>query len=87
VVQADEFHSDLLTVFVCPVSSDLQDKLPLRPMIEAAPENGLRLRSQIVTDKMAALRRDRIRRVIGRIDAGTSGQLDSALLVLLGLSR
>jgi mRNA interferase MazF len=87
VVQANEFHSDLLTVFVCPVSSDLQDKLPLRPMIEAAPENGLRLRSQIMTDKMAAIRRDRIRRVIGRIDAATSERLDSALLVVLGLAR
>jgi mRNA interferase MazF len=87
VVQANEFQSDLLTVFVCPVSSDLQDKLPLRPMIEAAPENGLLLRSQIMTDKMAALRRDRIRRVIGRIDTETSKQLDSALLVVLGLTR
>jgi mRNA interferase MazF len=87
VVQSNEFHSDLSTVFVCPVWSDLQDRLPLRPMIEAAPDNGLRLRSQIMTDKMAALRRDRIRRVIGRIDSATSEQLDSALLVVLGLAR
>ena len=56
-------------------------------MIEVTPENGLRLRSQIMTDKLVALRRDRIRRVIGRIDAQTSEQLDRALLVLLGLSR
>ena len=56
-------------------------------MVEAAPDNGLRLRSQIMTDKMAALRRDRIRRVIGRIDAETSQQPDRALLVVLGLTR
>jgi mRNA interferase MazF len=87
VVQSDEFADDLSTIFVCPVSSDLQDKLPLRPRIEAAPENGLRLRSQIMTDKMVALRRHRIRRVIGRIDTETSKQLDSALLVVLGLAR
>lgn len=80
VVQSDEFAADLSTIFVCPVSSDLQDRLPLRPQIEAAPQNGLRLRSQIMTDKMVALPRDRIRRVIGRIDTGTSKQLDSALL-------
>jgi hypothetical protein len=30
---------------------------------------------------------DRIRRVIGRIDTETSKQLDSALLVVLGLTR
>ena len=87
VVQSNESTVHLSTIFVCPVSSDLQERLPLRPIIEIAPGNGLRLRSQIMTDKLAALRRDCIRRVIGRIDAETSEQLDRALLVLLGLSR
>jgi mRNA interferase MazF len=87
IVQGNESAAGLSTIFVCPVSSDLQERLPLRPLIEVAPENGLRLRSQIMTDKLVALRRDRIRRVIGRIDAETSEQLDRALLVLLGLSR
>jgi mRNA interferase MazF len=87
VVQDDRFNAGLATIFVCPVSSDLQDGLSLRPVIEVAPENGLRLRSQIMTDKLVALRRDRIRRVIGRIDAETSEQLDRALLLVLGLTR
>lgn len=87
VVQADEFNDQLSTVFICPISSDLQEGLPLRPMIEAEPSNGLRLRSQIMTDKMIALRRDRVRRVIGRVGAETSERLDRALLVMLGLAR
>jgi mRNA interferase MazF len=87
VVQGDNFNAGLSTVFVCPVSSDLQDRLPLRPVIEVTPRNGLRLRSQIMTDKLVALRRDRIRRVIGRIDTETSEQLDRALLLVLGLAR
>jgi mRNA interferase MazF len=87
VVQGDRFTADLSTVFVCPLSSDIQDTFLLRPLIESAPRNGLRLRSQIMTDKLVALRRDRIRRVIGHIDAETSEQLDRALLVVLGLSR
>jgi mRNA interferase MazF len=86
VVQADEF-AGLSTIFVCPVSSDLQDGLSLRPVIEVAPGNGLHLRSQIMTDKLVALRRDRIRRIIGRITAETSEQLDRALLLVLGLAR
>jgi mRNA interferase MazF len=86
VVQADEFNA-LSTIFICPISSDLQERLPLRPIIEANPSNGLRLRSQIMTDKMIALRRDRIRRVIGHIDRKTSEHLDRALLVVLGLAR
>jgi len=87
VVQDDRFSTGLATIFVCPISSDLQDRLLLRPLIEVAPENGLRLRSQIMTDKLVALRRDRIRRVIGRIDAETSEKLDRALLLVLGLTR
>jgi mRNA interferase MazF len=87
VVQGDKFAAGLSTIFVCPISSDLQAGLSLRPLIEAAPENGLRLRSQIMTDKLVALRRDRIRRVIGRIDTETSERLDSALLLVLGLAR
>jgi len=87
VVQAEEFNEELSTVFICPVSSDLQERLPLRPMIEANPSNGLRLRSQIMTDKMVALRHERVRRVIGHIDAETFEKLDRALLVVLGLAR
>ena len=85
IVQADEFK-DLSTVFICPVTSDVQERLPLRPIIEARPSNGLRLRSQIMTDKMIALRQDRVRQVIGHIDSETSEQLDRALLVVLGLA-
>jgi mRNA interferase MazF len=87
IVQADEFSKDLSTVFICPVSSDVQEKLPLRPIIEAEASNGLRLRSQIITDKMIALRQDRVRQIIGHIDSETSEQLDRALLVVLGLAR
>jgi mRNA interferase MazF len=87
VVQADEFNETLSTIFICPISSDLQEDLPLRPIIEARPSNGLRLRSQIMTDKMIALRHDRVRRLIGRIDRETSERLDRALLVVLGLAR
>ncbi|WP_283806434.1 type II toxin-antitoxin system PemK/MazF family toxin [Bradyrhizobium murdochi] len=65
VVQADKFTKDLSTVFVCPLSSDVQEGLLLRPITEAKPSNGLRVRSQIMTDKMIALRHDRVRSIIG----------------------
>jgi mRNA interferase MazF len=40
-----------------------------------------------MTDRLVALRRNRIRRVIGRIDTKTSEQLHRALLLVLGLSK
>ena len=87
IVQADELAEGLSTTFICPISSDIQEGLSLRPIMEANPSNGLRLRSQIMTDKMIALRRDRIRGAIGQVGAETSEQLDRALLLVLGLAR
>ncbi len=40
-----------------------------------------------MTDKMLALPRNRVRRVIGTIDPETSDRLDTALLLVLGLTR
>ncbi len=87
VVQADELGAGTTTVLVCPITSDVTEKLPVRPAVEPKVENGLRLRSQIMTDKMLALPRSRVRRVIGSIDSETTGRLNTALLIVLGLAR
>jgi len=87
VVQADEFNDRALTVLVCPLTSDVSQELTLRPIIPGDAETGLRQRSQIMTDKMLALRRDRIRGVIGRIGDAANEKLDRALLIVLGLTR
>ena len=87
IVQADELGDATTTVLICPITSDVTEKLPIRPIVEADAGNGLRIRSQIMTDKMLALRRDRIKRVVGSLDSRTSEQLDRALLIVLGLAR
>jgi mRNA interferase MazF len=40
-----------------------------------------------MTDKISALRRDRVRRVLGSLDGETSERLNSALMTVLGLVR
>ena len=87
IVQADELGDDTTGVLVCPITSELTDRLPVRPTVEADTGNGLRLRSQIMTDKTLAVPRDRIRRVLGSFDPHTMDRLDRALLVVLGLAR
>jgi mRNA interferase MazF len=87
IVQADELGSSTTSVLVCPMSSEVTEFHRLRPVVEPTVNNGLRLRSQIMTDKINALRRDRVRQVLGSLDADTSERLDSALLVVLGLAR
>ena len=40
-----------------------------------------------MTDRMLALRRDRVRNVLGTIEPTAREQLDRALLLILGLAR
>jgi mRNA interferase MazF len=87
IVQADELGRSTTSVLVCPMSSEVTAAHRLRPVVEPTASNGLRLRSQIMTDKINALRRDRVRQVLGSLDTDTSERLDSALLVVLGLAR
>ena len=87
VIQADELGSATTSVIVCPLSSEIGRSARLRPIVDPNEANGLQKRSQIMTDKVSALRRDRIRRVIGALDGEALGRLDRALLVVLGLAR
>jgi mRNA interferase MazF len=87
VVQADIFNESAGTILVCPLTSDITERMPLRPILQAAADTELRERSQIMTERMMALRVDRIRGVLGSIDTTTAEQLDRALLIILGLGR
>jgi mRNA interferase MazF len=89
IVQSDELGDDTTTVLACPLSSDVAGVRDprLRPVVEPAAANGLRARSQIMTDKIFAQRRARVRQVIGAVDDDTSNRLDAALLLVLGLAR
>jgi mRNA interferase MazF len=87
IVQSDELGA-LSSLIVCPMSSHVDDTNNLmRPIVAPTVQNGLLVRTQIMTDKLNTLRRDRIRRVIGTLDSDTRERLDSALLMVLGLSR
>jgi len=87
IVQADELGEETTTVLVCPITSELTERLPIRPTVEADAGSGLRLRSQIMTDKTLAVPRGRIRRVLGALNSGSIDQIDHALLVVFGLAR
>jgi mRNA interferase MazF len=87
VVQADELDIGASTILVCPLSTDIQYSPKLRPIVQPGADNGLRARSQAMTDKILPLRRDRIRAVLGALDSETIDRLDRALLIVLGLAR
>ena len=87
IVQANELGDATTSVIICPMTSDLHELRQTRPVIQPSGQNRLHAPSQIMTDKLLALRRDRIRIVIGSIDSETTDQLDGALMLVLGLAK
>jgi mRNA interferase MazF len=87
VVQSNELPDTTTTVLICPMSSDVDSTAQIRPVVEPSTSNGLRARSQIMTDKVLPLRRDRVRRMLGSLKANEIERLDRALLIVLGLAR
>jgi mRNA interferase MazF len=69
------------------MSSSIQESPRTRPVVEPDAHNGLRIKSQIMTEKVTPVRRDRVRRTIGKLDAPTRERLDRALLIVLGLAQ
>jgi mRNA interferase MazF len=86
IVQTDAFPENHASVVVCQLTSDLADAPDFRVAIEPNPENGLRLKSQVMADKPVTVRRERIRQRIGRLSDQDMARLGIALAFVLGLA-
>ena len=86
VIQSNAF-SNMPSVTVCPLTSDLHTIAPLfRITIDPSPENGLRLPSQIAVDKITTLPVTRIATKLGTAGDDTMLQVTRAVAVFLGIS-
>lgn len=85
VVQSDLFNETHANIVVCLLSSDLQDAPLFRLTIEPTRENGLQAPSQVMVDKIVALKRDRIRARIGSLGKDMILSLNRSLTLFLGL--
>lgn len=84
IIQSDEY-ADLDSVTVLRLTSDVDDQHMLRVTVVPSAENGLKLRSQIMIDKAATTLRERIGRIIGRLEANAMRDVDQRLARFLGL--
>ncbi len=86
IVQTDAFSEQHGSVVVCQMTTTLADAPDFRVTIEPSVENGLKERSQIMVDKPVTIRRERIGRRIGRLNADEVVRLDIALAFVMGLA-
>ncbi len=84
VVQADRAATE--SVLVCLLTTEIVDAPLMRLSVEPSPTNGLLKPSQIMVEKIFAVRRERCGTVIGRLGAEALVALDQMLLVIMGLA-
>ena len=87
VIQTDALGDETTTILVCPLTSDLTENLPVRPFIDPSTDNGLRIPSQAMVDKIVAVRRDRVRHTLGALDEDAIDRINRALMIVLGLTE
>lgn len=87
VVQSDLFNPTHQSVVVCPITSELVDAPLFRVAVQPTASNGLRRPSQVMVDKLIALRRDRIKRRPGVLSADEMARINSALRLWLDLGN
>jgi mRNA interferase MazF len=68
------------------MTSDIVDTPDFRVIVEPTETNGLRSRSQVIADKPVTIRRSRVGKQIGSLDAGDLLQLNVALAFVMGLA-
>lgn len=87
IVQSDLFNETHASILVALITSDLQDAPLFRLDIQPIEENGLTRPSQIMADKIVALKRERIAQNIGILDDETMIKLNRSLTLFLGIGQ
>jgi len=85
VVQSDRF-AGTGTVTVVLITGTLIDAPLLRIPVEPTPSNGLRVRSQVMVDKVMSVRRDKVGPVFGHMEEETLIATTRSLAVFLGFA-
>ncbi len=79
VVQADYLIDDLDSLTVCPLTSDILNQDYLRVAVEPSIENGLKLPSDMMVDKLQTYPKTKVFGPIGHVAEVDIRRLDAAL--------
>lgn len=86
IVQSDLFNETHASIIVCLMTSELHDAPLFRINVQPNKENGLTSPSQIMIDKVVALKRERISQVIGILDDATMLTINRSLALFMGIA-
>ncbi len=85
VVQTNFLNPTHASILVCLVTSDRVDAPLFRIHLEPGRGTGLKVRSQVMVDKIVALGRHRLSAPIGKVDEDSLSAINRSLALVLGL--
>ena len=86
IVQSDVFNETHASIVVCLITSERQHAPLFRIDVQPSETTGLTVTSQIMVDKIVALRRERIAQQIGHLNDETMVRLNRSLALFSGLA-
>ena len=87
IIQENLFNETHASILVGLLTTDIQEAPFSGLNIDPSDDNGLKKRSQIMVDKIVAMRRERISSTIGKIDDDTLIRVNRSLALILGLAQ
>lgn len=85
VMQSELFNATHASVTLCPLTSHFLEAGLFRIPLEPTPDNGLKVSSQAMTDKLTTLRGERVGAVVGHLADADLGRIEEAVMLWLGL--
>jgi mRNA interferase MazF len=86
-VQTDAINDTHPSLLVCPITRQIVDLPMIRMPLDPSEENGLKQRSEVMVDKVVAIHRSRVLRVIGNLENAEMRHVDVLLRSLLFLDH
>lgn len=86
VIVQDNAFDATASVTICPFTTHVMDAPLLRLSIEPSAQNGLRVASQLMIDKITTVSKAKVQRRVGRLSDEDVLRVNRAILVFLGLA-
>ncbi len=85
IIQSNLFNTTHGSIVVCPITSHLVEAPMFRLRLHANKQSGIKINSQIMIDKMAAIKTEEVHKKIGRLSKSEMENVDHALRLWLNL--
>lgn len=86
VILQDDAFAATLSVTICPFTTSETDAPSIRPAVQPSDQNGLRVESRLMIDKITTVSRTKVQHRVGHLSVEDLNRLNRSVLIFLGLT-